>query len=165
MADDHREIADLLFGYAERIDLGDFAGVAELLGEAELSFDGFDATRHGRHEILALFTATTVRHGDGTPRTKHVITNVVVDLDPSTPTATARSYFTVLQAVPESLPLQPVAAGRYHDRFGRGADGRWRFTARHVCLDLIGDVGQHLTIDPGGRARADGSEGAPGAAG
>jgi hypothetical protein len=41
------------------------------------------------------------------------------------------------------LPLQPIAAGRYHDRFAFG-DGRWRFAERRVFVDLVGDVSRHL---------------------
>ncbi len=78
---------------------------------------------------------------DGIPSTKHVISNVTVDLD-GTSTAAARSYFTVLQARPD-LPLQPIIAGRYHDRFER-ADGTWRFTDRQIIPDLLGDLSHHL---------------------
>ena len=56
------------------------------------------------------------RYADGTPRTKHVTTNLVIDADEAAGTATARSYFTVLQQV-DDHPLEIVIAGRYHDRF------------------------------------------------
>jgi hypothetical protein len=48
----------------------------------------------------------------------------------------------VLQAVP-GLPLQPIASGRYHDRFERH-DGEWVFAERRVSIDLVGDVSHHL---------------------
>ncbi len=39
-------ITKLIYTYAERIDLGDFAGVAELFEHATLTFEGFgDAVR------------------------------------------------------------------------------------------------------------------------
>ena len=69
-----------------------------------------------------MFTSTTRRYPDGTPRTKHVTTNLIVEVDDDAGTATGRSYFTVLQAVP-GLPLQPIVAGRYHDRFVRDGVG------------------------------------------
>ena len=52
---------------------------------------------------------------DGTPRTKHV-TNIAIEVDAEAGTASARSYFTVLQALPD-LPLQIIVSGRYLDRF------------------------------------------------
>jgi ketosteroid isomerase-like protein len=136
-------VCDLIVAYAERIDAGDFAGLADLLGDGELSFAGHDDVRRGREEILALFERTTRRYDDGTPRTKHVVTNVVVEEHGDW--AEARSYFTVLQAVPGTLALQPVVAGRYHDGFAH-ADGGWRFTSRRITVDLVGDVSAHLLI-------------------
>ena len=94
----------------------------------------------------ALYEATTLRYEDGTPRTKHLTTNVIVEIDDGGASASARSYFTVLQAVPGHLALQPVVAGRYRDRFER-AEGGWRFSGRHIVVDLVGDVSQHLRIE------------------
>lgn len=135
------EIAELIYTYAERIDAGDFAGVGELLGQAELSFEGYDAGIEGPEAIAALYASTTRRLEDGTPGTKHVMTNVIVEVDGET--ASSRSYFTVLQAVPGELALQPVIAGRYRDRFVLEA-GRWRFAGMHVIVDLVGDLSSHL---------------------
>ena len=87
-----------------------------------------------------------VRLHDGSPRTKHVTTNLIVEVDEAAGTATARSYFTVLQATP-ALPLQPILAGRYHDRFHRSRHG-WRFTERLIHLDLIGELREHLRTPP-----------------
>jgi hypothetical protein len=48
----------------------------------------------------------------------------------------------VLQAR-SGFALQPIAGGRYHDRFER-RDGQWRFAERRVRIDLVGDVSGHL---------------------
>jgi 3-phenylpropionate/cinnamic acid dioxygenase small subunit len=81
-------------------------------------------------------------YDDGTPRTKHITTNVAIEIDEGSGTAVSRSYFTALQALP-NLPLQPIVSGRYHDRFAR-RDGRWRFVERRVRTDLVGDMSRHL---------------------
>jgi len=81
-------------------------------------------------------------HADGTPRTKHVTTNVIVEIDDAAGTATARSYFTVFQRT-DAVPLQAIVAGRYHDRFARAGEG-WRFTDRLIYMDLVGDLHDHL---------------------
>ena len=138
-----REVTHLVYAYAERIDAGDFAGLADLFADGELTFEGSRDVRRGAAEVLALYEASTRRYPDGTPRTKHVTTNVVVEVGPGGAAAAARSYFTVLQAVPGQLALQPVAAGRYRDRFARGPGG-WHFSHRHICVDLVGDLGHHL---------------------
>ena len=56
-------VANLVYAYVERIDAGDFAGVADLLADAELTFEGMPGGFRGRDEILALYEASTV----GTP--------------------------------------------------------------------------------------------------
>jgi hypothetical protein len=66
----------------------------------------------------------------------------VIEIDAAAASATARSYFTVLQATP-AVPLQPIVAGRYHDRFER-RDGAWRFADRLIFVDLVGNVSDHL---------------------
>jgi len=149
MADSGREVENLLARYAELVDAGDFEGVANLLGDATLGALGVEDGVRGRDAIARLFHATTLRHEDGTPRTKHVTTNVILDVDEAAGTATARSYFTVLQELP-GLPLQPIVAGRYHDRFER-APGGWRFVERRFGVDLVGDVSRHLAPGVFGR--------------
>ncbi len=140
------EISKLIFTYAERIDAGDFDGLADLFADAEITSE-YGMSWKGRDEVLALYVDGTRRYeDDGTPKTKHVTTNLIVDVDEDAGTATARSYYTVLQAVPGVLPLQPIIAGRYRDRFAR-VDGRWRFAQRHMLVDLVGDLSQHLLME------------------
>jgi 3-phenylpropionate/cinnamic acid dioxygenase small subunit len=141
--DDVTAVTNLIYRYAELIDAGDFDGIADLLAGADITAEGSDWVTRGRDAVLALYTTTTRRYDDGTPRTKHLTTNVIVEVDGEA--ATARSYFTVLQAVPGALALQPIIAGRYRDRFEQ-VEGSWRFAARHMAVDLIGDVSHHLLI-------------------
>jgi 3-phenylpropionate/cinnamic acid dioxygenase small subunit len=141
MGHDRAAIEALVFGYAERMDAGDFAGVAALFAAGV-----FRSDRGGRYEGAAavrdVLDRLVILHDDGTPRTKHVTTNLVIDVDDAGATASARSYFTVLQQT-ATVPLQPIVAGRYHDRFVR-ADGTWRFAERLIFVDLVGNVSDHL---------------------
>jgi SnoaL-like domain len=142
MSDSATALANLIARYAELIDGGEFDAVADLLGDAAIGEGDGGSLLTGRDSLLGLFTTTTRLYPDGTPRTKHVTTNLILEIDEEAATATARSYWTVLQAVP-GLPLQPILAGRYHDRFMR-ADGVWRFSERRYLVDLVGDVSQHM---------------------
>jgi hypothetical protein len=135
-------IANLVFAYAERIDSGDYAGVADLFRLGEITTEGNAARRRGFHQVLQMYEDWTKRHEDGTPRTKHVTTNLIMEVDDELGTAQCRSYFTVLQQT-DVLALQPIIAGRYHDHFER-VEGTWRFTHRHIVTDLVGDLSQHL---------------------
>ena len=144
MSDAHHQIQNLVHRYAELIDLGDFEGLGVLLADAEVGSGEHPGALSGADVVRDMFTSTTRRFEDGTPRTKHVTTNLIVEVDAAAGTATCRSYFTVLQAVP-GLPLQPIVAGRYHDRFVRG-EGTWRFTERRFFIDLVGDVSRHQLV-------------------
>ena len=87
----------------------------------------------------------TRRYDDGTPKTKHVTTNVIVH-EESDSAALSRAYFTVLQAVPGGFPFQPILSGRYWNRFER-LYGAWRYSAMHVIWDTVGDMSAHTTED------------------
>src|SRR5262249_15447549 len=141
MTADTEAIARLVHAYAERLDAGDLEGVAELFARGTLRSNRTDAVRRGRNDALALYRETVALY-DGVPCTKHVITNLVIDVDAQCAAASARSYFTVLQARPE-LPLQVIIAGRYHDRFER-VEGVWGFADRLILVDLVGDLRWHL---------------------
>jgi 3-phenylpropionate/cinnamic acid dioxygenase small subunit len=136
----YRAIENLIAAYAELVDGGDFTGLGTLLADA--TFTGSGTPVNGPDAIEKMFSDTLITYDDGTPRTKHVTTNIVIELDEEAGTAVSRAYFTVLQALP-GLPLQPIVSGRYHDRFERSAD-RWRFAERQVRIDLTGDVSRHL---------------------
>jgi len=148
MSTDRDEIVQLLYTYAERLDAGDFEGVADLFAEAAFRSDRRPEVRRGREEVLAVYRSTVATHEDGTPSTKHVTTNAIVEIAPGGEVASSRSYFTVFQARP-GFALQPIVAGRYHDRFVKRV-GRWQFADRLVWMDLIGDVRFHLKRDPTG---------------
>ncbi|MEE1770222.1 nuclear transport factor 2 family protein [Streptomyces sp. JV185] len=135
-----RAVENLIARYAELVDDGDFAGLGLLLADA--SFVGSGAPVSGRAAIEKMFRDTLIVYADGTPRTQHVTTNIAIEVDEQTGTAVSRSYVTVLQALPE-LALQPIAAGRYRDRFER-RDGEWRFVERRADVKLVGDVSRHL---------------------
>jgi ketosteroid isomerase-like protein len=146
MGDAEQSIERLIYSYAAFVDAGDLEGVSALLADATIGIDGVTAGLRGREKIFELLRSTIRMHEDGTPRTKHVTTNVLIEVDDAAGTAVARSYFTVLQAA-EGLGLQTIVAGRYRDRFERH-DGGWRFAERRFTTDLIGDVSRHLLAGP-----------------
>ena len=136
----YRAIESLIATYADLVDDGDFAAVGVLLADA--TFVGAAGSVSGRDAIEQMLRDNVIVYDDGTPRTKHVTTNLAIEVDDEAGTAVSRSYFTALQALPDMV-LQPIVSGRYHDRFAR-RDGQWRFVERHVLTDLVGDVSRHL---------------------
>jgi 3-phenylpropionate/cinnamic acid dioxygenase small subunit len=142
---DKLDITELLYRYAELIDAGDFDGVGALLSKASFGGTGPQGVS-GVDNIAKLFAATTRRYPEygNTPRTRHLVLNPIIDLADNT--ATARSTFCVVQDT-ESVPIQPIVVGRYFDTFGRDADG-WHFTERKVEIQMLGNVSDHLMVDP-----------------
>ena len=137
-------IANLLYRYAECMDTGDFAAAAQLFARARVTMRT-DEIKTGSAAMLQVWESFTRRYPDGTPMTKHVITNPIIEIDEEKGTATCRSYYTVLQATPD-LPLQIICAGRYHDAFAKDNDG-WHYTQRdYSMLDHVGDVSHHLLM-------------------
>lgn len=132
-------IANLVYRYAECIDSGDLEGAAALFTHARIN-TGLGEV--GSDELLAMWRKSIVLY-DGVPRTKHVITNPIIEVDEEAGTASCRSVYTVIQQAGDS-PLQPVICGRYHDKFERGEDGKWRYCFRdYGLIDLIGDMSRH----------------------
>lgn len=136
-------ICNLLYRYAEAIDEGRLEDAAALFRHARIETGA--AGPLDADGLLALWRKILVIHPCGTPRTRHLVTNPILDIDEAAGTATSRSCFTVMQAT-DDLPLQIIASGRYHDRFAR-IDGEWCFVARgYRQLDFTGDLSQHLRI-------------------
>lgn len=145
MGEHRADIERLIFTYAELMDAGDIEGVAALFEHAVVTNDSGEAVR-GSEALTERWRRNVILHADGTPRTRHVTTNVVVDVDDDQRTATARSYVTVFQEIENEFPLQPIFAGTYHDRFDR-VDGQWRFSQRHKGVHSLGDLSRHISFE------------------
>jgi hypothetical protein len=145
MSDDAREIENLIYAYAERIDAGDLDGVAALFAHGRICGveDGPPETVfEGTERVRQMYEMATRLHDDGTPKTKHLTTNVALHVDAAAGTARGSAYYCVTQATPD-LPLQIIVTGRYKDTFHR-IDGNWWFDTRIMFVDQVGDTSQHL---------------------
>jgi 3-phenylpropionate/cinnamic acid dioxygenase small subunit len=143
------EILNLVHRYPELIDAGDFDGVAELLRDAVVVFAGNEGAVLGEvsgiDAVKAMYRGVRI-YPDGTPRTRHVISNEVVEVDEAEGTAVCRYYITVFQQT-DDFPLQPVWANRYEDELRR-VDGRWRIERRLGSGHMPGDTSRHLSRMP-----------------
>lgn len=141
MSGERDEILRLMNAYCYRIDAGDLPGFAALFERGTWRVLG---DPHGGDSGAAA-VLSTLRHVilyDGRPLTKHVMSNVEIDIEPSGLAARAQCYIVVFQAVPPDFPLQPIFAGHYRDRFEK-AGGAWRFAERNISPDLVGDLSRH----------------------
>jgi 3-phenylpropionate/cinnamic acid dioxygenase small subunit len=141
---DAEAIRNLLYRYAECIDAADFAGVGALFADAAIRAPGMREAARGADAVRRLYEAANRIHPGGTLRTLHLVANPIVEVAADGRRATCRSRYVVLQAT-DALPLQPIIAGRYFDRFERAPE--WRFAERTIEIDLVGNLSEHLRFD------------------
>jgi 3-phenylpropionate/cinnamic acid dioxygenase small subunit len=142
MSDTHEQIQNLLGRYCELMDGGDFAGLAGLFADGALADEHGNVFAHDAATIEKMWLGQTLTY-DGSPRTRHITANPIIDVDETAGTATCRSTYVVFQGT-DDLPLQPIASGRYADRFRRHDSGDWRWVERRYAVDHVGDVSHHL---------------------
>lgn len=141
MSESGDAIRRLMNDYCFRIDAGDLDGFAALFAHGTWWVRGDPAGGATSAAAVRERLANVILY-NGKPNTKHVMTNVEVNVDEPGVRATAQCYITVFQAVPPDFPLQAIFSGHYHDRFER-VDGYWRFALREISPDLLGDLSRH----------------------
>lgn len=137
-------IKQLLATYVHHLDDGKFSEIADLMAHSTFRVMADIAT--GREEVEAFLIRGVQRHADGTPRTWHSLSNVLVHIGPAGDRASSVCYFTVHQEL-QGFPLQPICTGRYEDTFER-ANGAWRFSSRVVVPRHFGDLSRHVGAQP-----------------
>jgi len=145
MSDAPTAITNLLYRYAELMDAGHLDECADLFADAQvlLGDQTDDKTPVvDRDGLTAVWRSMVRLHEDGTPRTRHLVANPIIEVASNGKTAKCRSTYTVFQQV-DTGPLQPIITGRYHDRF-KSVNGTWRFSERVYLIDLTGDLSSHL---------------------
>ena len=141
-------IERLLYDYCFGIDSGDFASTAELFGDGGLyGLVGSDQAARGSSQVLGMLRAS-VRTYDGVPRTRHLVTNVSIDLADDERSATVRSSVQVVHQPGPGEPIRPIVVGTYLDRVVLTDDtaglAAWRFAERRMHLEFTGDLSTHL---------------------
>jgi hypothetical protein len=140
---DGDQVRNLLGRYCERLDAGDLVGVGALFAEGRLTAEDGTVLATGAAEVASFYRRGTRLH-EGSPRTKHLVVDTVLEPSTDGDTIVARSSYVVLQAIDGQLPLQPIIAGRYVDAFDREGDG-WTWRERRFAVDLLGDLSRHLS--------------------
>lgn len=133
-----QQILALMAEYCDSIDRGDLDGCAALFRDGRWGIVGQLA--EGEAAVRALLANVTLY--DGVPRTRHLMSNVLIDVAADGEHATARSCLMVMQGVPPDFPIQPIFIGSYRDAFVRVA-GQWCFRERVIVPDLVGDLSRH----------------------
>jgi ketosteroid isomerase-like protein len=135
------EITALVNSYALLLDGGDMDAVAALFAHATWRSAPEGHVLRGVEEIRPVYEQLKSQEGD--PRTKHLLTNLTVEVEPGASTAAAHCYWTVLQNVGPGRPITIILSGQYTDTFEK-VDDTWRFADRLITVDLTGDASAHV---------------------
>ena len=118
------DITRLLLSYPEAVDKGDFAGVGQLFDGVRLG----DEDPMSAQQFEELWRKTVLTYEGGSPFTKHVVTNTLLEAGTDPGSVVSTSYFQVLRS------WGVANWGRYVDRMAQEGD-RWRIAHRSVFVD------------------------------
>lgn len=124
MTEDEAAIRRLLADYCYYTDASDLDRLCTLFTE-DFAFTGVFGDCHGHAAMREMHRA---RGAERIRAGRHLTLNSVIDL--AGDEATGRSYIVVLGGGEQGLSI--MFAGAYADRYVKGADGQWRFKARHI---------------------------------
>lgn len=135
MSSDVAQITALVHSYGALLDRGDVDGVAGLFESSTWRGDPNGPTLRGSAEVRPVYEQLPAALGN--LRTRHLLTNLTVEVDEGGATASSHCYWTVLQNTTPGAAIDITLAGQYTDRFEK-ADGTWRFADRLITTDLFG---------------------------
>ncbi len=127
-------ITTLVHSYARLLDGGDVDAVVALFEHSTWRSLPNGSTLRGTAEVRPVYESLMARDGAG--RTKHLITNLCIGVEPGATTAWSHCCWTVLRSAP-GAPVTVDLSGQYSDTFEK-VDDRWRFTDRLITVDLGG---------------------------
>ena len=143
---DSCEIKNLIYQYADHLDRGDLRSVAAMFRDGKILARGGAGQPTeivGEEAVYGMYETFTRLYADnGTPHTKHMTSNVMVNVEADGKTATSQAYAMVFQSL-DDFPLQPIIGVRYYDSFEKTGQG-WRFSTREIDSELFGDLSKHL---------------------
>jgi hypothetical protein len=134
---DVAEIAGLVYSYALFLDRGDIDGVVALFEHSTWRGDPNGPVLRGVAEIRPVYERLLTALGN--LRTKHLLTNLAIEIHDGGATAASHCYWTVLQNTRPGASIDVTLSGQYADRFEK-VDGTWRFAERTITTDLFGDA-------------------------
>lgn len=141
MNSSEKNIQQLMNDYCYCIDSGNLEDFAALFEHGTWLVQG-DPGGGDTGSAAVMQTLQNIILYEGKPNTKHLMSNIQIDVDEANNSAKAQCYITVFQAIPPDFPLQAIFIGHYFDQFERVGD-KWRFVLRDISPDLPGNLSCH----------------------
>ncbi|WP_057461471.1 nuclear transport factor 2 family protein [Pseudovibrio sp. POLY-S9] len=138
---DRDEILKLLNRYSFTLDSGDLDGFAELFAHGEWGMEG--RMHQGKEALLAGVRSTVLLQSDRTSKTRHMFTNIQLEINNEASIATCKRYGLVVQQTAD-LPLKPIFSADYFDTFAKEEDV-WRFKKCELKRAFVGDLSHQFS--------------------
>jgi hypothetical protein len=136
---DYEAIRRLINAYADAIDRGEFERMTDLFARG--TWRAHNGPRMNGNEFGESLRRRVILYEDGTPRTRHLLTNVDIEVDEDAGTAKAQTYGTIVQGATDG-DLRWVSTFVYDDEFVR-IEGQWHFAERWLHRSMVGDPSMH----------------------
>lgn len=134
--EDREAIRHLLIEYGRTLDARDFKAFSELFANETGEWDGGMGVARGPAAIRKMMEDTIGKNTGGMASPNyHVFSNVVIQVDSDTATASSKWSF-VVQG--EDNRPEWIYLGNYHDKLIR-EDGRWKFLQRRITGAIPGN--------------------------
>jgi 3-phenylpropionate/cinnamic acid dioxygenase small subunit len=118
----------MVHSYATLVDDGDIDAVVALFEHATWRSDHNDTVRRGAAGVRPVYEQLAASRDAA--RTRHLLADVAVTVDPGAVTASSRCTWTVLRDGTDGS-TDVVLSGQYVDRFAK-VSGRWCFADRLI---------------------------------
>lgn len=132
---DVNEITGLVDSYARLLDQGDVDAVASLFEHATWRSQPQRTILRGSTEVRPVYEGL---QASADRPTKHLLTNVTVEVGPGDIAATSHCYWTVLAEAPAGPGIEVILTGQYVDSSEK-VDETWRFADCLIVVDLAAD--------------------------
>jgi hypothetical protein len=132
---DEAAITTLVHSYARLLDGGEVDAVVALFEHSTWRSEPGGSVRHGPAEIRPVYEQLLGQ--DRTSRSKHLLTNLSIEVGSGADTARSHCYWTVLHSG-DGGRVEVSLSGQYADTFEK-VDGGWRFTDRLITVDLTAE--------------------------
>src|SRR5438552_17048403 len=165
MVSEEQQIANLIYSVNHYRDQGEFDKAADLFAHSTFQTHypagypgvgiapdqyatrgpGSHGVQQGAEQVRDILKGLTRVYDSGLPHSHYVLTYLTIEIDDSGDKATAWSYYTVFQSLPD-FALHPISAGRYHDACER-VDGKWSLTSRELHATHSADLYRLISFD------------------
>jgi 3-phenylpropionate/cinnamic acid dioxygenase small subunit len=129
---DWEQISSLVHSYARLLDSGDASAVSALFEHSTWRSLPRGSSLRGSDQVRPIYE--TLMAQEGQRFTKHLITNLSIEVASGSKVASSHCYWTVLQAL-SGQGITVKLSGQYTDTFEKASD-KWRFTDRLITTDF-----------------------------